>query len=384
MSLDLSQRYPSISDLRARARRRVPHFAWEFVESGTGDDDGVQHNRDAFRAIKLTPSFMQGQFEPDLTTTLFGTRYRAPFGISPVGMSGLIWPGTDRILARCAATHRVPFCMSTAANEAPETLGPLADGMGWFQLYPPRNRNICQDLLARARDAGFTTLLVTVDVPAISRRERQMRAGIGAGFRLRPSTIAQCAMRPAWSLATLRNGTPGLPGLEQYAPSDDTREFLAYIGRELNGTLDWDYVATLCQLWEGPVVLKGILDPADARQAVSLGVDGILVSNHGARQLDGAPASIEALPSIVEAVAGSASVLLDSGVRSGLDIARAIALGADFVLLGRAFMFGVAALGEAGGEHTVELLMADLRTNMSNLGCRTPGELRARLTDALR
>ena len=375
----LMQRYPAIGDLRARARRRIPRFAWEFLDSGTGEDDAVRRNRDAFSAVTLVPRFMQGEFEPDIATTLFGTRYAAPFGVSPVGMNSLVWPGTDRILAAAAARHRIPYSMSTVANDTPERLGTLANGMGWFQLYPPRDAAIRADLLARARDSGFTTLLVTVDVPAISRRERQMRAGVGAGFRLTPAMAWQCALRPAWSLATLREGRPRVPGLERYAPGGDLQRFLAFVGSVLNGTFDWRYVDGLRRDWDGPLVLKGVLDPRDAEEAVARGVDGVLVSNHGARQFDGAPASIAALPRVADAVAGRASVLLDSGVRGGLDIARALALGADFVLLGRAFMYGVAALGECGADHTVRLLVEDLKTNMSNLGCPTLASLRERV-----
>jgi len=380
MSGDLMRRYPAISDLETRARKRIPRFAGEFLDSGTGSDEGVRRNREALAAITLAPRFMKGHFDPKLRTTLFGVDYSAPFGVSPVGMNGLIWPGTDQILARAASQHRIPYCMSCVANETPETLGRLADGMGWFQLYPPRKPDMCKDLLERARASGFTTLLVTVDVPVMSRRERQTRARVGVGFRLIPSILAQCVIRPSWSLALIHNGVPGVPGLERYSTTDDLKSFLAFVGRELNGTLDWDYLADVRSAWEGPMVLKGILDPEDARRAVDAGVDGILVSNHGARQLDGAPASITMLPAIAEAVGDRVPLLLDSGVRGGLDIARALALGADFVLLGRAFMYGVAALGEAGGDHTVELLKADLANVMSNLGCATIAELRERVS----
>lgn len=380
MSTDLMTRYPAISDLEALARRRMPCFAWEFLDSGTGGDEAVARNREAFSRITLTPRFMRGQFEPSIATTLFGTDYDAPFGVSPVGMNSVAWPGTDRTLAAAAARNRIPYSMSTAANETPEVLGPLAAGMGWFQLYPPRNSNMRTDLLARARDSGFTTLLVTVDVPAISRRERQIRAGIGSGFGPTPKMIWQAALRPSWALATLREGRPHLPMLERYLPTEDTQRFLSLVGEELNGTFDWSYLDALRKEWQGPLVLKGVMHPEDARLAVEHGADGILVSNHGGRQFDGAPASVSVLPAIAQAVQGRASVLFDSGVRSGLDIARALALGADFVLMGRPFMYAVAALGAQGADHAVRVLRADLINNMSNLGCATLSELRERLS----
>lgn len=379
MNADLMSRFPALRDLELRAKRRMPDFAWEFLDSGTGNDEAAQRNRAAFSRVTLTPRFMRGEFEPSITTELFGTHYDAPFGVAPVGMNGLAWPGTDRILAACAARHRIPYSMSTAANETPETLGALAAGMGWFQLYPPRSSNLRSELLARARDSGFTTLLLTLDVPAISRRERQMRAGIGAGFGPTPRMLWQAALRPQWAIATLANGRPRLPMLERYLPAEDTRRFLSLVGEELNGTFDLNYLDALRRDWSGPLVVKGVLHPEDARQAVDHGADGILVSNHGGRQFDGALSSIEALPAIVEAVHGRAKVLLDSGVRGGLDVARAIALGADFVLLGRAFMYAVAALGAQGADHAVRVLREDLINNMSNLGCATLGELRERL-----
>lgn len=379
MTAQLEHRYPALSDFEAVAKRRMPRFAWEFLDSGTGRDETARRNKTAFQDIRLLPNFMRGAFEPTIETELFGIRYAAPFGIAPVGMNGLAWPGCDRILARAAARNRIPYSMSTAANETPETLGPMAGGMGWFQLYPPRNSNMRSDLLARAKDAGFTTLLVTIDVPVISRRERQLRAGIGGGFRLTPRMVWDCVRRPAWSLAMWQDGRPGLPMLEKYMPSQDLQRFLAFVGEELNGTFDWRYVEELRQAWDGPMVLKGVMDPSQAEQAVQRGVDGILVSNHGGRQFDGAPASIEVLPDVARAVAGKAKVLLDSGARSGLDVLRALALGADFVLMGRAFMYSVAALGAQGPDHAVRILSNDLKNNMSNLGCASFDELPARL-----
>lgn len=382
MNADLMSRFPALADLEKRAKRRMPGFAWEFLDSGTGNDEATKRNRAAFSRITLTPRFMRGEFEPLIATELFGTRYDAPFGVAPVGMNALAWPGTDRILAASAARNRIPYSMSTAANETPETLGALAGGMGWFQLYPPRSSNLRSELLARAQDSGFTTLLLTVDVPAISRRERQVRAGIGAGFGPTPRMLWQAALRPHWALATLRKGRARLPMLERYLPAEDTQRFLSMVGKELNGTFDLHYLDTVRREWSGALVLKGVLHPEDALRAVDHGADGILVSNHGGRQFDAAPPSIEALPAIVEAVQGRARVLLDSGVRSGLDVAKALALGAEFVLVGRPFMYAVAALGEKGADHAVRVLREDLINNMSNLGCSSLGELPERLSSA--
>jgi L-lactate dehydrogenase (cytochrome) len=322
---------------------------------------------------------MKGEFEPNIATELFGIEYAAPFGVSPVGLTGLMWPQAERILARTAAKYRIPYGLSTVATESPETIGPIANGMGWFQLYPPRNPTLRQDLLRRAKEAGFTTLLVTVDVPAGSRRERQVKAGVGVPPKITPLMLWRTALRPWWALATLNAGMPRFRGLEQYLSSANMQDMAAFIRAELNGTVDWDYMKAVRDEWDGPVLVKGVMDVAEAEQAVSIGLDGVVVSNHGARQFDGAPASISVLPDIAAAVGQKTTIILDSGVRTGLDIARALALGADFVMLGRAFMFGVAALGERGGDHVFEILNADLKCNMEQLGCATIDELSQRL-----
>ena len=377
----LLDHYPSIEDLRRRARGRIPFFSWEYLDSGTGRDDGAQRNTDAMRQVTLTPRFMRGQFEPVTKTELFGQTYDAPFGVAPVGLTGLMWPEAENILAQAAGRFRIPYSLSTVATQAPETIGPLAKGMGWFQLYPPRDPGIRRDLLARAKAAGFTTLLVTADVPTGSTRERQRRAGVTVPPRMTPLMIWRCAIRPWWSLSTLAAGTPRFRGIEKYVDGKDLQNMTAFIGRGLGGTLDWNYLEDVRKEWDGPIVIKGIMSVADTRDALSFGADGIGVSNHGARQCDGTPAAIEALPRIAEVVDGRAPIIFDSGIRTGLDIARALALGADFVLCGRAFMYGVAALGPRGGEHVAQLLLNDLKNNMSQLGCRTVQDLRATVDD---
>ncbi|MEM6497059.1 MAG: alpha-hydroxy acid oxidase [Pseudomonadota bacterium] len=372
-------RYPRVSDLADKAYSRIPFFAWEYLNSGTGYDVGAKRNVDAMHDVRLTPKLLQGQFEPNIETELFGQTYAAPFGVAPVGLTGLMWPGAEIILAKTAAKYRIPYSLSTVATETPETIGAVADGMGWFQLYPPRSANIRKDLLERAKESGFTTLLVTADVPTGSTRERQRKAGVAVPPKMTPMMIYRCAIRPRWSLATLMHGTPRFRGVEKYVAAKDLQNMTAFIGQGLGGTLDWDYLGEVRKEWDGPIVVKGLLDHDDVRRAIEEGVDGIGVSNHGSRQTDGAPASIEALPEIKDIVGDQAKIIFDSGIRSGLDIARALALGADFVLCGRAFMYAVAALGEKGGEHVAGLLLDDLVNNMSQLGCKEINELPGRV-----
>lgn len=375
----LMDRYPAISDLERRAARRIPHFSWEYLASGTGAEQAVQRNLDALAEVTLTPQLMKGAFEPTTETELFGITYAAPIGIAPVGLTGLIWPGADAALAAAAAAKQIPYVLSTVATEKPEVAGPKAEGMGWFQLYPPRDMGTLDDMLERVAASGFTTLVVTADVPAPSRRERQRKAKIRVPPVIGPSLLWQALRHPSWSIGVLRHGLPRFRGLEKYVDKNTMRQTAGFVGANFGGTLSFDYLARVRDAWSGPLVVKGILDPDDAQRSVELGVDGVQVSNHGGRQLDGTIAAIDALVPIVERVGDQVAILFDSGVRDGLDVARAVALGADFVFCGRAFMFGVAALGEPGPGHAYEILVDGLRNVMSQTGCREMSELAARV-----
>jgi len=370
------QQYPSISDLEKRASKRVVHVGWEYLSMGTGDDRGVSRNRDGLDNIAILPRLMRGKLMPNLETSIFGRTYRVPFGVAPIGLGGIIWPGVEKILATTANNYQFPYTLSTVATHTPETIGGLVSDMGWFQLYPPNDMDLRADILQRAKDSGFQTLVVTADVPAPSRRERASRAGLQMPPKLTAKFIAQGIMRPHWSLETVRAGLPNLRTLEKYTDSTQVATQMNYLRKSVGGTLSWQYLKEVRDLWDGPLILKGILHPEDAETAIGVGVDGIQVSNHGARQFNGSPAAIETLPAIAQQVNGRAAVLFDSGIRSGLDIIRALALGADFVLLGRAFMFGVGAFGKDGGDHVAEILIAELVADMHNVGVESVAEIK--------
>ncbi|MEE9414726.1 MAG: alpha-hydroxy acid oxidase [Acidimicrobiales bacterium] len=379
MAADYMDRFPAISDLEKRAKRRIPHFAWEYLASGTGAEQARDRNLEALRSITFAPQLLKGRLEPVVETELFGVKYSAPIGIAPIGLTGLIWPGADAALATAAAVNRIPYVLSTVATESPEVAGVNANGMGWFQLYPPRDEVIRADLIARAADSGLTTLVVTADVPAPSRRERQRKARVRVPPDIGPAVVARAAVRPAWTAALLKHGMPRFRGLESYVDAATMANTAGFVGANLGGTLSWDYLQQLRAQWSGPLVVKGLLDPEDAARAVTTGADAVVVSNHGGRQLDGAIASIDALPAIVARVGDEVPVLFDSGVRSGLDVARALALGASFVFCGRAFMFGLAALGDDGADHAFRILRDDLLNVMHQTGCSTTAELADRL-----
>ena len=379
MSVPLMDRFPSISDLESRAKRRIPTFAWEYLASGTGDESLIDRNVSAMADVQFVPEFLKGPMEPVVETELFGISYAAPIGIAPIGMTGLIWPGADAALAAAAVECRIPYTLSTVATEKPEVAGPAAHGMGWFQLYPPKIDELRIDIVKRAQDSGFTTMVVTADIPWPSRRERQRKAQIQLPPVIGPTLIAQAGLRPAWTKALLQNGMPHFRTLESYSETSAMRDVAGFVGASLGNTLSWEYLEAVRAQWDGPMVVKGILSPDDAQRCVDAGADGVQVSNHGARQLDGAIAGIHALPAIVEKVGSQTKVLFDSGIRSGLDVARALALGADFVFCGRAFMFGLGALGPAGVPHAFQILNEGLINTLHQTGCERIDQLADRL-----
>lgn len=376
--MNLHDRYPSVDALRRRARRRIPHFAWEYLDSGTGNDTARDANTEALGRIEMWPNIAAGKVDPQIETTLFGTTYAAPFGIAPVGLTGLMWPGAELHLGRAAASGRVPFCLSTFASQTPEVIYRIMDGMGWFQLYPPVDKDVRQDLIDRAKGNGYSALVVTVDVPIGSRRERQREAGVSMPPRKGLRTLYRSAIRPAWLRETIRHGQPKFRTLWPYA-GDDIGNFMQFVAREFSEHLTWDTLAEIRDQWDGTLILKGVMRSADARKACDIGYDGIWVSNHGGRQFDAAPAAIDVLPAIRTAVGDDAKVIFDSGLRSGLDIARALAFGADFCMFGRAFIYAVAALGQAGPGHLIEILEDDLKINMIQMGASRLADLPDRL-----
>ena len=374
-------RYPAIADLRERAYQKTPFFAWEYLDSGTGIERAMARNETALADITIIPEFMKGNIQPDASVELFGKTYSAPIGIPPIGYTSLMWPGAEQILAKTARDKNIIHCLSTMAADTPENCGPLSGDNGWFQLYPPHNRKYRDDLLKRAKDCGYSALVVTCDVPAASMRERQRKAGINIPPKITPRVLWQILKRPEWALRTLMRGKPSFSVMEKYVgkgQSSDFNNIVDFVGREMGGSLDWDYIKEVRDIWDGPLIIKGIMSVEDAKLSVKHGCEGVWVSNHGGRQFDGAPAAIDVLPDITKAVGKDAKIIFDSGCRNANDILSAIALGADFVFLGRPFVYSVCALGELGGDHCYNLLASDIVNNMHQLGIERVEEVRKR------
>lgn len=366
MDLDLS--HPSIEDLRSTARKRIPKFAFEYLDSATGRELGYKKNRDALDAIGFLPAVLCGRTTANLNKTLLGKTYDLPFGIAPVGVSGLMWAGAERMLAKAAVAHNIPFSLSSVAVASPEDVSPYIGDNGWFQHYPVNSADLRRAMLPRIKAAGFNTLIITVDVPEESRRERQRRANLTVPPKADLRTLIEIAACPAWCLAHLREGImPRMRFFDDYI-AQRGRESFTHAGALIRGIPDWQYLRELREEWDGHLIVKGVLRPEDATRAVGEGIDCIWVSNHSGRQFEAGPAVVEQLPKIRDAVGPDIPLIYDSGVTWGLDILRALALGADFVMVGRAFQYAVAAFGANGIDHVIHILEADVRANMSQLG----------------
>ena len=363
MGLD---RAACIDDLRRIAKRRIPRFAFDLVDGGAESERNLRRNISAFEEVELTPRYMADVGKIDMSVGLFGKTYATPFGMAPIGMLNAFWPEADLILARMCKRQNIPYVASSAASTTLERLAKAADGNGWFQLYVSGDDTVTQGLIDRAEAAGYEVMMVTADVPAAGKRDRDIRNKLAVPFRVTPEVLLQLAMTPRWTLTSLSHGKPNIAN---YA--DLLRAATSYADVQktlITPSFTWDDLKRLRDRWKGTLLVKGILHPDDALKCAKLGCDGIVVSNHGGRQVAFGPPTIEALPAIADAVGGRLKILLDSGIRRGADVLRAKALGADFTLAGRALAFGVGAGGRDGAERAMQILTLELERALGQLG----------------
>jgi L-lactate dehydrogenase (cytochrome)/(S)-mandelate dehydrogenase len=361
----------SIGDIERLAKRRLPRVLYEGIASGVEDEHGVARNEAAFSQYRLLPRHLVDVSKRDQSATLFGRHYASPFGISPTGIAGIFHRDAELMLARAAADAHVPFIMSGASMVSIERIARIDPANTWFQIYAARDAKISDDFIRRARDAGFGTLVLTVDNPVLPKRERDMRNGFRLPPRLALLDLLEALRHPGWVLAYLAQG--GMPVMETwspYTPSGASAAEVAHFFRTQSPSVQtWRDLEAFRRAWPGKLVVKGIMRPADALRCAEHGVDGIIVSNHGGKALDRAPASLEALPPIKAAVGDRLPVMLDSGVRRGSDIIIACCLGADFVFLGRATLYGVAAAGQAGAARALDILREEIDITLGLIGC---------------
>lgn len=360
-------------DLRKLAKRRLPKIAFDFIEGGLDDEVGIDRNRWGFERHRIVPKYMVDVSKRTQKTELFGRVYDSPCGIAPTGGAGLFRPGADLMLAAAARKANVPFIMSGAATGSIEDLARVAPDHGWYQLYAAKDKTISYDMIRRAKDAGLSTLVITVDVPVHSNRERNRRNGFGRPLRMPFKTKLEALFHPGWMANYYKagGGTPMLSNWAQYAgpgAEKDAEKVAAFQATQTTPPLDWNDIAKFRELWPRKMVLKGVMHPKDAERAHREGIDGLMVSNHGARQLDRAPSPVEVLPAIRDAVGDKMTLMLDSGIRRGSDVVTALCLGAKFCFVGRMTLYGVAAGGEAMASTALGIMRNEIDLVMGNMG----------------
>ncbi|MGY0398420.1 MAG: alpha-hydroxy acid oxidase [Ostreibacterium sp.] len=362
--------YPSITDLRKRAQRKIPKFAFEYLDGGCNEDVNLHKNTSEIRDVELLPYYLSEHSGSTMQTNLFGHTYDAPFGIAPVGLQGLMWPNSPEILAKAAFEHNIPFILSTVTTSSIECIAEITEGQVWFQLYHPTENRLRDDLIKRAAVAECSVLVILCDVPSFGFRPRDIRNGLVMPPKMSVKNILQIMGKPEWAMKTLVHGQPNFETLRPYMPKNlDLKQLSSFMDDTFSGRLNEEKIKPIRDMWKGKLVLKGITNEADAEKAVRLGLDGIIVSNHGGRQLDAGESTIKPLTRMAADYGDKITVMMDSGLRSGPDIARCMASGAQFTFMGRAFMYGVAALGKQGGDHTISLLKTELQQIMEQICC---------------
>ena len=373
MQVKINTKYPSVADLRIKAQSKMPKFAFEYLDGGCNNEDNLRKNTSDLRAVELVPEYLKSAVQVDLKTTLFGTTYDAPFGIAPIGLQGLMWPKAPEILAKAAFENNLPFILSTVTTSSIEQIAELTEGKAWFQLYYPAQEAVRTDIINRASEVGCPVLVLLSDVPSFGFRPKDIRNGLAMPPKMSIRNFYEIIKRPEWAFKTLINGQPEFETLKPYMPRGLNLSQLAkFMDETFDGRLNEEKIKPIRDQWKGKIVLKGVASESDMDKAIRLGLDGVIISNHGGRQLDAGESTIKSLKKLKVKYQDKITLMMDSGLRNGPDIARTLAEGASFSFLGRSFMYGVGALGDQGATHTIELIKAELVQVMEQLGCDTP------------
>ena len=378
--IKFNSKYPSIEDLRERAKRRIPGFAFDYLDGGCNEEVNLRKNTSEIREVELKPDYLTEYKGFNMETELFGHTYSAPFGIAPVGLQGLMWPNASEILAKASLDYNIPFILSTVTTTNIERASELTEGRAWFQLYHPAENSVRDNILSRAEAAACPVLVLLCDVPTFGFRPKEIRNGLSMPPKMTLNNVLQILGKPNWALQTLKHGQPNFETLRPYMPKNLNLKHLGlFMDKMFSKRMNEEKIAPIRDKWKGKIVLKGVATEADAEKAIKLGLDGIIVSNHGGRQLDAGESTIKPMTRIAKKYGDQITVMMDSGIRSGPDVARALASGAVFTFMGRSFMYGVAALGAEGGGHTISLLQTQLQQVMEQLGCSKVSDLPSHL-----
>jgi L-lactate dehydrogenase (cytochrome) len=365
-----------IDDLKRLARRRVPRMFWDYAESGSWTEQTFRDNTADFARLRLRQRVAVDMTGRSTESTMIGQQVAMPVALAPVGLAGMQHADGEILAARAAQAFGVPFCLSTMSIASIEDVAAHTRKPFWFQLYTMKDQGFLGDLIARARSAGCSALVITVDLQILGQRHKDLKNGLSAPPRLTPAVIADLATKWRWGWAMLGTRRRQFGNIVGHVSGvSDPSSLMSWTAEQFDPSLDWDKIAHLAELWGGPVIIKGILDAEDARRAAEIGATAIVVSNHGGRQLDGALSSIRMLPAILDAVGDRTEVHLDSGIRSGQDVLKALALGARGTWIGRAWVYGLGAMGQAGVTRALEVIAKELDTSMALCGVRRVGDL---------
>jgi len=363
-------KYPSVNDLRTKAKSKIPKFAFEYLDGGCNDDHNLSKNTSDLRNVELVPEYLKNSVNVSLKTKLFGVEYDAPFGIAPIGLQGLMWPKAPEILAKAAFKNNIPFVLSTVTTSSIEEIGKITEGNAWFQLYYPAKEDVRKNIIDRAANAGYPVLVLLSDVPSFGFRPKDIRNGLAMPPKMSLRNFYQILKRPEWAIKTLAHGQPEFETLKPYMPKGlNLSQLGKFMDQTFDGRLNEEKIKPIRDQWKGKIVLKGVASERDMEKAISLGIDGVIISNHGGRQLDAGQSTIHALKDLKDKYQDKITIMMDSGLRNGPDVARTLAQGASFSFLGRSFMYGVGALGKRGAEHTINLIFSELKQVLEQIGC---------------
>ena len=382
MNYKFISQYPSIADLKIKARKKIPRFAFEYLNGGCNDDVNIKRNNDEIRNVQLRPDYIKKFNGSSLKTSIFGIEYDLPFGIAPIGLQGLMWPNSPEILAKSAFNNNIPFILSTVSTSSIERISEITEGKFWFQLYHPAEDKLTNDLIIRTHDSGCKVLVILCDVPTFGYRPKDIKNGLSMPPKMNLNNFFQIFSKPHWAVETIKYGQPSFETLKPYMPKGlNLKQLGGFMNQTFDGRLNEEKIKKIRDNWKGKLVLKGVSSEFDVKQSIRLGIDGIIISNHGGRQLDAGPSSIKVLEKIAPKYGDKIEIMMDSGIRSGPDISRTLATGAKFTFLGRSFMYGVCALGKKGGDQTIHILKTELNQIMEQLCCEKISDLPFHILD---